>query len=180
MAETATKNEQPAPTQADWTILSQHLKRANDGDESSIRWLREFLGRHPHVWQRLGDLANAAERAWIALIANGDALTVESVKLQLTHLKTQLVGATPSPIEKLLGDTVVATWLEVRHLESVSASPHVGGGMLGQAALLLKRLESAQRRHMNALKSLTQIRKLLPNRETVQPLRIFDGERATG
>lgn len=50
---------------------------------------------------------------------------------------------------------------------------------MAQAGLLLKRLESAQRRHIASLKSLTQIGKHLPHSETMPPLRIFGGERET-
>lgn len=45
-------------------------------------------------------------------------------------------------------------------MESISADP--GRGTLEQANFRLKRLESAQRRFDNAVKSLTTLRTLLP------------------
>jgi len=165
------------PTLQDWQLLNEAVKRANDGDQQALDWLRKFLDANPQVWGTLGDLARTAERAWIELISSGDALAGESIRRQLAQLKTDLVGESPSPVEKMLGDQVVATWLEVKYLEAVSADAK--GQSLTQAGLLLKRLESAQKRHLVAIRSLVQTRKLLPN-SGMPDLRIFPSERATG
>jgi hypothetical protein len=169
--------EQRKPTAEDWHILKQNAARANAGDAKALEWLRDFLEHNPQVWQYLGDLARSAERAWIALISAGDTLAAEAIRMQLAQLKTDLIGEAPSVIEKLLGDQIVATLLEVKYLESVSAQ--AGGGSLTQAGLLLKRLESAQRRHADAIKTLLQVRKLLPGQNNLPGLRVFHGERAT-
>src|SRR5690606_33473088 len=136
-----TNRRGPGPSQEDWDILNEKLQLANDGDSDAIEWLRRFLDRNPQVWQQLGDLARSAERAWILLISDGNALVAESIQRQLASVRIELIGDTPTVIERLLGDTILATWLEVRHLEAESASPHAGGGSRTQLALLLKRLE---------------------------------------
>lgn len=174
----ATKSERHSAE--DQNQLQEQLKRANAGDAAAIAWLRDFLNRNPQVWQTLGNLARGAERAWIELIANGDQLTAESVKRQLADLKSQLMGESPSAIESLLGDTILGTWLETRHLESVSASFHGGSGSVAQSNILLKRLESAQRRHLAALKSLTQLRKLVGSQTKPAPLKVFAAGTGTG
>lgn len=168
------------PSAEDQRLLQDQLKRANAGDADAIEWLRAFLELNPQVWQRMGNLARGAERAWIELIAQGDRLIAESVKLQLIELKKDLIGETATPLETLLADTILSTWLETRYLESISASPPSGKESPSQAAVLLKRLESAQRRHLAALKSLTQLRKLLPSATTPKPLKVFTGDAATG
>jgi uncharacterized protein YbcC (UPF0753/DUF2309 family) len=172
MAET---NGQDRPTAEDWKELNEKLKLANSGDQKAIQWLRKFLDDHPQVWGALGDLTRVAEKAWIDLISNKDALAAESIRRQLSQLKTDLVGESPSPVEKMLGDQVVATWLETRYLEATSAD--VKGASMTQSTLLLKRVESAQRRHLNAIRSLVQTRKLLTAGSTNPVLRIFPSER---
>lgn len=175
MVETKTEK---MPTSADRKLLSDKVKLANEGNQDAINWLRKFLDDNPQVWGALGDLARTAERAWIDLITNKDVLAAESIRRQLVQLKTDLIGESPTVVEKMLGDQVLGTWLEVRYLETMSANPKAGS--LGQTALMLKRTESAQKRHLNAIRSLVQTRKLLPQDGSIPGLRIFNGERATG
>jgi hypothetical protein len=167
--------ERQMPSPEDWKELQRKMTKANGGDAEAIAWLRDFLDRNPQVWHHIGDLAGAAETAWIALISDGDVLAAEAIRRQLATTRENLIGQNPSAVEKLLGDQVMATLLEVKYLESISAN--AGGGSLTQAGLLLKRLESAQRRHAAAIKSLLQFRKLLPDQGNIPGLRIFQAER---
>jgi hypothetical protein len=166
---------QDRPTAQDWKELNEQIKLANGGDQKAIDWLRKFLDDNPQVWRTLGDLARNAERAWIGLISNKDALATESIRRQLVQLKADLIGESPSMVEKMLGDQVMATWLELKYLETASADAK--GASLTQSALLLKRVESAQRRHLFSIRSLVQTRKLLTTANTNPGLRIFPGER---
>ena len=156
--------------------LQQIVRKANAGDQRALTQLRQFLDRNPGVWRHIGDLARVAETAWIGLISGGDKLSAEAIRRQLGELREGLLGDAPNAVEKLLSDTVIASWLEVRYLEAASAET---GGTLTQTGHLLKRLESAQRRHLAAVKQLVQIRKLLPNAGALPELRIFPGDRAT-
>lgn|GEM_PF-2243969 len=162
----------------DWALLDANIKKANSGDQTAVAWLQKFLDDHPHVWSNLGDVARIAEHAWINLIANGNSLVSESIQRQLKQLKSDLIGEDPQTVEKMLGDQVIATWLEVKYLETLSADQQ--GASVTQAALVLKKVESAQKRHLNAIRSLVQTRKLLPNGSSIPELRIYPGERAAG
>ena len=55
---------------------------------------------------------------------------------------------------------MVASWIEVKHLEMVSTSQ--GNASLDQASFKLKRLESAKRHHLTAIKTLANVRRLMP------------------
>lgn len=102
----------------------------------------------------------------------------ESIRRQLNQFKSELIGEDPGAVEKMLGDQVIATWLEVKYMETMSADQK--GATITQAALVLKKVESAQRRHLNAIRSLVQTRKLLPTGGTNPVLRIFPGDREAG
>lgn len=158
------------PNAADWAAATDILHKANAGDRAALERLRRFLDENPAVWQRLGDLARAGERAWIELIAGGDALSAESVRRQLDDLKRGLTGDEPSVVEGLMADTILGTWLEIRYLAASGAELN---RTPTQASVLTKRLESAQKRHLTALKQLMQIRKLIPNRDAIPQLRVF-------
>ncbi len=159
------------PSSEDLKALDACVRRANDGDKDALTRLRNFLEQQPQIWQHVGDLAVVAERAWIALIANGCSLTKESMQRKLAQLKSELQHESDSVVERMLVDTVVATWLELNHLRTVDANGR--GRTATQASLMIKRLESAQKRHHNALKQLTHIRKLLRNANKCQDLRVY-------
>jgi hypothetical protein len=173
----AEKQEQAYPTTADWKALDLIVRKANAGDQKALVQLRKFLDGNPQVWQHVGDIARTAEKAWITVIANGSSLAAEAIRRQLAELKTELMEGSSTVVDRMLVDTVVATWLELHYLRSVDADTR--NRSVTQGSLLLKRLESAQRRHANALKQLTQIRKLLPNRGAMPQLRVYPYERET-
>jgi hypothetical protein len=75
-------------------------------------------------------------------------------------MKSDLAGEHPTRLEQMLVDQVVACWLELKYAEHVSAS--AASSSLEQAAFRLKRLESAQKRYLEAVKTLTTLRKLMP------------------
>ena len=71
-----------------------------------------------------------------------------------------MAGPHATPLEKLLIDQVGVTWLAAQHGEiSLADEP---GGSLQQANFRLRRAESAQRRLLNAVKTLTMVRALVP------------------
>lgn len=165
------------PTEKDLQWLKELVERANQGDQPALDELRDFLDQNPRLWQTVGDLGRAAENAWVKLVSGSDSLVAESVRRHLREVKQELVGEMPSMIEKLLGDQVAMTLLEVKHLETLSVGTT---GTIGQAALLLRRLESAQRRHAASIRSLVVTRKLLAENLAGPWLRIFDADRKTG
>jgi hypothetical protein len=67
----------------------------------------------------------------------------------------------PSALERLLAERVVATWLQVQVIEGLHAV-----GMKGETPIQddhrQKRLDQAHRRHLSAIRTLAQIRKLGP------------------
>ena len=165
------------PTEKDLASLRALIERANKGEQSALEKLREFLDTNPGIWKLVGDLSRMAENAWIKLISGADALAGESIRRQLALIKEDLVGERPSMIEELLGNQVTSTLLETKHLETLNAST---AGTIGQATLLLRRLESAQRRHAASIRSLVQVRTLLREAEARPLLRIFNAEQKTG
>jgi hypothetical protein len=69
-------------------------------------------------------------------------------------------GQNPSPLERLLSERVVVTWLEVQFFEALYAQ-NMPNLTIPQAEHYQKRLDRAHRRHLSAIRALAQIRKLL-------------------
>lgn len=140
-------------------LLRDLLKRANGGDKRAAATLRTWLEANPAVYERAGDLIAHAEQAWISLVGGGGWLATESIRRSLAALKTELAGEHPTRLESLLVDQVALCWLANQQASIDAAQPSSGPV---QATLQLKRTESAQRRLMLAVKTLTTLRALVP------------------
>jgi hypothetical protein len=154
--------------------LRELVEQANQGEPLASERLRRFLDAHPEIWERCGDVSRYAERSWLRLLA-GEALGGEAIPRHLDRMRAELLGEHPTRVERLLADQVVVCFLAAQHAEITAADP--APVPLGQAALRLKRAESAQRRYLAALRTLTHLRAKLP--EGLSPLnslRLFTGE----
>jgi hypothetical protein len=139
------------------------LARANQGDEKALVKLRKILDANPKVWIRIGNLSVHAEMAWIRLIAAGNQLMEESLSRHLREMKRQLTGPSPSLLERMTVQRIVATWLELQYCSTTVA----GGGLnLAQARFWSKRQADAEKRYNNALRSLELVRRLVSPAET--------------
>src|SRR4051812_35492017 len=85
------------------------LKRAEAGDRSVLPELRKALNMNPNIASLYGDLALQAEGALITLAAGENLLMAECLQRKLAETKTQLLGGSTSPLEKLLVERIVLT-----------------------------------------------------------------------
>jgi AcrR family transcriptional regulator len=161
--------------------LQQRLERltaaANKGDQQAVADLRRLLDDHPEIVDQLGDLARHAEAAWLDRIAPSDVLTRECVRRQLAQFRKDLAGENPTPLEGLLADHAAIALLAQREAEITAATPKES---LAHRTFDLRKVESTQRRLMAAVKTLTQLRVLMPQGLTSRPtLKIFQPLRET-
>ena len=159
------------PSKTEQEALESVIKKANAGDQKALSILRKFLDQQPQIWNEVGDIAKIAERAWISLIAKGDTLTQEAIKKKMAVLKQDILGDSTHIFDLMLADVIRATWLEMHYLMSVDAD--ATNRTAGQSALMMKRIESAQRRLTSAIKQHCQIKKMLPDENQLPDLRIF-------
>jgi len=164
-AEPADETDRGSTAKADpAAALRARLKdlttRANAGDQRALAELRVFLDDHPEVAEHVGNLAKIAERAWIGLVVDEGVLGRETVKRQLTKLKAELAGDHPTTLEQLLVDHIATCHLAEHHAQMLAAD--ATGGTIPQAVLRLKRSESAQKRFLAAIRTLTTLRARAP------------------
>jgi len=159
-AQTVGKEDADAPAVQPTLTRSEALQilvdRANRGSKSALHCLRQLMNQCPEVWQEVGDLTRHAELAWTHLVGGDNKLVLEAVKRHVARMKGELAGPAPTPIERLLIEQVALSWLASRHAEIAAATP--GTSSLGEAKVRLKRAESAQRRHLASLKTMTELR----------------------
>ena len=138
------------------------VERAEAGDPTALHRnrIRQILDDHPEVWRHVGDLSTLVEHAWIAVLSANDPLAAEAIRRTVKEMKTELGGEHPSPLEKMLVGEIVAAWLEVKFLNTVSAGKE--SDWVAREALHLRRRESAHNRYLGTIKALTTMRALLP------------------
>jgi hypothetical protein len=73
-------------------------------------------------------------------------------------MRSELAGASPTPLERLLVERVVACWLHLHHLEIGYSAQESMSLELG--AYYQRCLSSAQKRYLAAIKTLALVRKL--------------------
>jgi hypothetical protein len=103
------------------------------------------------------------EHAWIQVLAGTDLVAQEVLAQQLQVLKAELGGPSPTPLEQLLIDRIVVTWVQVCQAD-LWAAQHV----TQHDTWIAQRQDRAQGRLLTAVKALAQVRKLLRPRTAIQ------------
>lgn len=138
--------------------LRDLVERAGYGDETAIIDLRALLNAMPELWKQVGDLAKHVETVWIKLLSGNNRLTQQCLHREAERRRTELLGDNATPIERHLIETIVASWLQLRHAEILMANSM--GATDSQLNFFHRRLESAQKQHRTAIDQLVKVRKL--------------------
>lgn len=149
--------------------LVEHLtRRANYGDRQAADRLRQILRANPEIWQEVGDLAKHAERCLIEMIAPGNLVLAESVRLQADRLRKSLLAeATDTALERLLIDDVVVTWMEAEYTRVAALQPQQ---YKQDARYWAQAHERADGRYKSAISELATLRGLLGRGNAVLPM----------
>jgi hypothetical protein len=144
---------------SDLSGLQSLLQRASDGDESAVPVIREILHALPESVQWFGaDLAHEAEQALIHAITCGNIAQREALIHKLALLRSELAGANPHPLERLLVDRVILCWLHTYQAElQYGLAENVPDEL---ADCLQQQLDRTQRRLLASVKTLATVRRL--------------------
>ena len=149
--------------------VEEIIARARRGDAAVVPLLRELMVRHPALWQRYGDLAGNVERAWIALAGGTNMLVRESTALYADKLRAELTRPSAQPVEKLLVERAVATWLQLQYFSGIEAADLDQRASPKLLEYRGKRQAQAQRMHEKALAALLVVQKLFPAPAVLPP-----------
>lgn len=143
--------------------LRDLTEKAQDGDEEAALDIRMILDDSPDLaWRFIKGPGKMAEEALIdEFTRDKDLASKELLKHQLKSMRIEVAGENPSPLELLLAERVVATWLQVQLFDTFYAFG-MKSGTLSQDEHRQKRLDRAHRRHLSAIRTLAQIRKMGP------------------
>jgi len=162
--ESGTMGEESSNNTNEQSVLDQLtavVALAKQGNAEVLPELRDLLDEHPEIWKHYGDLSGQVTAKWLDLLAGDDVLIRESVFRQVNELRSELQAEGASPLETLLVERVIASWLQVRYFDAAVTLatedvPAVQGRYMQQ------QLDRAQKRHIEAVRALAEVRKLLP------------------
>ena len=137
------------------------VAEAKQGKAEALPRLRQRLDDHPEIWRHYGDLDVQVTAKWIGLLAGDDCCVHESLKRRVDAWRTELQTANDSPLEQLLVARIITSWLQVRFLDSAVALA-AEGAPTTQARFMDQQLHRAEKRHIEAIRALAEVRKLLP------------------
>ena len=131
---------------------------AAKGDESVLPQVCEFLDKHPAAVEYLGNLTRMARSAMIETISGDDLYFREAQERKIRELTEKIAGPCPSMLEQLLADQIALCWQQVREHEMrwTLAREHT----YAAADYYQRCIDRAQRRYLNAIKTLAQVRRL--------------------
>jgi hypothetical protein len=157
--------------------VARLLERAEKGDLTVLPQLRRLLDESPALWQGYGDLSLQAQGALVKLAGGDNLLMCESMMRKLAALKAELMGESPSPLERNLASRIAACWLQVSYYDGLIAQTKQCSP--AQAKMLQQQQDAAHRRYLNAVKTLATVRKLVtPSRSPVEIASKLMGERS--
>lgn len=134
-------------------------KRAQSGDTSTLPALRKLLERPEFVGAFGGDLAEQAEQSLIRAAAGDDLAFKEALVRKLGLMRAELAGPTPTPIERLLVERIVACWLQVQDAD-VRYAQGQKTCTFAQGEYQQRRQDRAHKRYLSAIRTLALVRKL--------------------
>jgi hypothetical protein len=138
------------------------LGKAEKGDKDAVPEIRQILDEHPDLAWRFVDVAQVAEDTLIEKMTGEEDLAAKEImRCQLEAMREEIAGGNPSPLERLLAERVVATWLQIQLFEGLYASGMSKSMTIAQGSYHQKRLDQTYRRHLSAIRALAQMRKLL-------------------
>ena len=150
--------------------LHDLLRLAEKGQEDAVPEIRQILNEHPDLAWRFVDVAQIAEDALIEkMTREEDLATKEILRCQLEAMREEIAGENPSPLERLLAERIVATWLQIQLFEGLYTSGMSKSSMtIAQGSFHQKRLDQTYRRHLSSIRALAQMRKLLKGASITQ------------
>ncbi len=143
--------------------LSELVKKAEKGNKKRLPEIRKTLNETPELAWRIMDYGKLAEWHFIErMTKDKDFGSKEILKRQLASMREEIAGENPSPLERLLAERIVATWLQVQLFEGLYAAGMYQSMSVKQRSYYQKRMDRAHRNHLSAIRTLAQIRKLEP------------------
>ena len=111
----------PKPVSVISAELKELIRRAEQGDTSTLPKLRQMLDTDPSIALCSGDVARQSEEVWVDLLAGTNLFLTETIRRKLVEWRTELGGPNPSPIERMLVEQATICSLQAHYADTMYA-----------------------------------------------------------
>lgn len=134
------------------------IAAAMDGDAAAMSRLRPMMRKNPSCFLQIGDLGVRAVEKWLDVHCRKDLYFREHLAMHLTEMRAQHLAEGDSPIERLLIQEVILSWL--RHKFWISQETGSLQNSLGTKVLKFNadQTRGAQRMYLKAIAELRKFR----------------------
>jgi hypothetical protein len=133
------------------------IRRAKTGDPAAMPEIRKLMEQRTDICQILGDVAANALVSWIRRFAGDDLIQAEAVGMQMDQLRDELTEPSDGPLEKLLVEQMLVTYIQLNYSSAVLAQSDCT--LLATLRYLDTRLEKTTRRLTHLAKTLELLRR---------------------
>ena len=134
--------------------LTRLVERAQKGDQAVLPRLQTLLDAHPEVWEEHGELGRKTEGLLIHLITGKNLMAAVSLQRKLEAMRKELLEGSSSPVERLLVERIVATWLQTQFFDALCSQATDTNNP--RVKLVQQQQDAAQRRYLEAVKMLAK------------------------
>src|SRR5215217_4516647 len=143
--------------------LKELVEKAAKGANESLPEIKKILKESPDLAWQLIDYAKYTEYHHTKMMVKEEGSGLKEVlKAQLAAMREEIAGDNPSPLERLLAERIVITWLQIQLFEGLYANNMPKSMTFAQGNYKQKMIDQAHRRYLSAIRTLAQIRKLGP------------------
>jgi hypothetical protein len=140
--------------------INELIRQSKEGDKAARRRIRELTELEPIGMLRAtgGCLAWQIESAKISKLTGDDKMWDSAITHKMRSIRESLGGPDAPPLERLLIERIALAWLDVSDLDFRHASS--ADLSYAKAEYFSRMRDRANRRYLQALKTLAQVRKL--------------------
>jgi hypothetical protein len=136
------------------------LKRAHAGDETTLPVVQKMLENPAHIASFGGNLAEQVVSSFAEAMGGKNLAFREALRRKLEAMRVELLGDSPTPVERLLVERVAVCWLQVQDSE-LRFTQYQKDLSIRQGDYHQRRIDAANRRFLAAVKALALVRKLV-------------------
>jgi hypothetical protein len=125
-----------------------------------INALRKLINETPQLWKDIFDLTRMVQANLIEHVIDREAAQI-SIEKDVQEMRRDLGYETASPMERLLIENIITTWLRLNWAEFNLTIRMDQDLQLAVHEFWDQRLSIAQRRHLRAVETLAKVRRLL-------------------
>jgi hypothetical protein len=146
------------------TDFQRDMEQASKGNKEALTRFCKWLDDRPNAAgfaDEFGNLATTTEKSLLRLAyGEQDLFMQEMGRRKLASMRNRLRGDSSTPLESLLITRIALCWFQLHYYETAYAQ-NLRGLSLEQSRGYQRRIDSAHRRYLSAIKALAQVRRLL-------------------